>query len=52
MERWKPAVEQSAREQRLLKLAGKSRKLFVFLRGIRCTSPVFREPGGRLMLTM
>lgn len=32
MERWKPAVEQSAREQRLLKLAGKSRKLFVFLR--------------------
>ncbi|RKG88162.1 IS1182 family transposase [Corallococcus sp. CA053C] len=32
MERWKPAVEQSVREQRLLKLAGKSRKLFVFLR--------------------
>lgn len=32
MERWMPAVEQSAREQRLLKLAGKSRKLFVFLR--------------------
>ena len=32
MERWKPAVAQSAREQRLLKLAGKSRKLFVFLR--------------------
>ncbi|WNZ64958.1 IS1182 family transposase [Myxococcus sp. MxC21-1] len=32
MERWKPAVEQSAREQRLLRLAGKSRKLFVFLR--------------------
>ncbi|NRD65796.1 IS1182 family transposase [Corallococcus exiguus] len=32
MERWKPTVEQSAREQRLLKLAGKSRKLFVFLR--------------------
>ncbi|WP_163784524.1 IS1182 family transposase [Myxococcus vastator] len=32
MERWTPAVEQSAREQRLLKLAGKSRKLFVFLR--------------------
>ena len=32
MERWKPTVECSAREQRLLKLAGKSRKLFVFLR--------------------
>ena len=32
MERWKPTVEVSAREQRLLKLAGKSRKLFVFLR--------------------
>jgi hypothetical protein len=32
MERWKPTVAQSAREQRLLKLAGKSRKLFVFLR--------------------
>jgi len=32
MDRWKPAVEVSAREQRLLKLAGKSRKLFVFLR--------------------
>ncbi|MBZ4331795.1 hypothetical protein [Corallococcus sp. AS-1-12] len=32
MERWNPAVEQSAREQSLLKLAGKSRKLFVFLR--------------------
>jgi hypothetical protein len=32
MERWKPEVDLSAREQRLLKLAGKSRKLFVFLR--------------------
>lgn len=32
MERWKPTVEVSAREQRLLKLAGKSRRLFVFLR--------------------
>ena len=32
MERWKPTVECSARELRLLKLAGKSRKLFVFLR--------------------
>ena len=32
MERWKPKVECSARERRLLKLAGKSRKLFVFLR--------------------
>lgn len=32
MERWKPTVQLSAREQRLLKLAGKSRKLFVFLR--------------------
>jgi hypothetical protein len=32
MERWRPAVEQSAWEQRLLKLAGKSRKLFVFRR--------------------
>ncbi len=32
MERWNPTVEVSAREQRLLKLAGKSRKLFVFLR--------------------
>jgi hypothetical protein len=32
MERWKPTVEVSAREQRLLKLAGKSRKVFVFLR--------------------
>jgi hypothetical protein len=32
MERWKPKVECSGREERLLKLAGKSRKLFVFLR--------------------
>ncbi len=32
MERWNPTVECSAREQRLLKLAGKSRKLFVLLR--------------------
>lgn len=32
MERWNPAVELSKRERRLLKLAGKSRKLFVFLR--------------------
>ncbi len=32
MKRWKPAIECSAREQRLLKLAGRSRKLFVFLR--------------------
>lgn len=32
MELWKPTVELSEREQRLLKLAGKSRKLFVFLR--------------------
>jgi len=32
MERWKPTVECSPREERLLKLAGKSRKLFVFLR--------------------
>jgi hypothetical protein len=32
MERWKPAEECTPREQRLLKLAGKSRKLFVFLR--------------------
>jgi hypothetical protein len=32
MDRWKPRVECSAREQKLLKLAGKSRKLFVFLR--------------------
>jgi hypothetical protein len=35
MERWKPAVPCDAREQRLLKLAGKSRKLFVFLREYR-----------------
>jgi hypothetical protein len=32
MERWKPTVVRSEREQKLLKLAGKSRKLFVFLR--------------------
>ena len=32
MEHWKPTVECNAREQRLLKLAGKSRKLFGFLR--------------------
>jgi hypothetical protein len=32
MERWNPTVEVSTREQRLLKLAGKSRKLLVFLR--------------------
>lgn len=32
MERWSPAVECSEREVRLLKLAGKSRKLLVFLR--------------------
>jgi hypothetical protein len=32
MERWKPTLELSPREQRLLKLAGRSRKLFVFLR--------------------
>lgn len=32
MKRWNPAVERSEREERLLKLAGKSRKLFVFLR--------------------
>jgi len=32
VERWKPTVECSTREQKLLKLAGKSRKLFVFLR--------------------
>ena len=35
MERWKPKVECDAREQRLLKLAGKSRRLFVFLREYR-----------------
>jgi hypothetical protein len=32
MERWKPAVARSPREEVLLKLAGKSRKLLVFLR--------------------
>lgn len=32
MERWNPPVELTPREDRLLKLAGKSRKLFVFLR--------------------
>ncbi len=32
MARWNPTVKCSEREQRLLKLAGKSRKLFVFLR--------------------
>ena len=32
MERWSPRVECSEREVRLLKLAGKSRKLLVFLR--------------------
>ena len=32
MERWKPTVACKPQEQRLLKLAGKSRKLFVFLR--------------------
>lgn len=32
MERWKPTLECSPREVRLLKVAGKSRKLFVFLR--------------------
>jgi hypothetical protein len=32
MERWHPPVELTAREERLLKLAGKSRMLFVFLR--------------------
>ncbi len=32
MERWNPKVECSPREQRLLKLAGRSRRLFVFLR--------------------
>jgi hypothetical protein len=35
MERWKPTMECSPREVRLLKLAGKSRKLFVFLREYR-----------------
>ncbi len=32
MERWKPPVARRPQEERLLKLAGKSRKLFVFLR--------------------
>ena len=32
MQRWKPAVECSEREVRLLRLACRSRKLFVFLR--------------------
>jgi hypothetical protein len=32
MDRWPPTVAQSEYEQRLLKLAGRSRKLFVFLR--------------------
>lgn len=32
MERWSPSVEYSETEKRLLKLAGRSRKLFVFLR--------------------
>jgi hypothetical protein len=32
MKRWHPAVKCSVREERLLKLAGKSRKLFLFLR--------------------
>jgi hypothetical protein len=32
MERWNPGVKCSEREARLLRLAGKSRKLFVFLR--------------------
>lgn len=32
MKRWNPPVERSEREERLLELAGKSRKLFVFLR--------------------
>jgi hypothetical protein len=32
MERWNPGVKSSERETRLLRLAGKSRKLFVFLR--------------------
>ena len=32
MERWRPEVDCSPREERLLKLAGKSRKLLVFLR--------------------
>jgi hypothetical protein len=32
MERWTPEVKCSERETRLLRLVGKSRKLFVFLR--------------------
>ncbi len=32
MKRWSPAVGRSTREERLLKLAGRSRKLLVFLR--------------------
>jgi len=32
MDRWTPEVRCSEREERLLKLTGKSRKLFVFLR--------------------
>ncbi len=32
MDRWTPEVGYSEREERLLKLAGKSRKLLVFLR--------------------
>ena len=32
MKRWDPPVARSEREERLLKLAGKSRKLLVFLR--------------------
>src|SRR5580765_2014208 len=32
MKRWNPPVRCNAREERLLKLAGKSRKLLVFLR--------------------
>jgi hypothetical protein len=35
MKRWSPPVEQSEREERLLKLARRSRKLLVFLRGHR-----------------
>ena len=49
MERWKPTVEVSAREQRLSKLAGKSRKLFVFLREHRtsCSTTHFRTNSSR-----
>jgi hypothetical protein len=32
MDRWNPTAELTERERRLLALAGKSRKLFVFLR--------------------